>query len=54
MTKEEALQKPKEISTSNDTEEAHAEADGVLCELLTSLGCGEVAKAFEKIGKWYS
>lgn len=37
-----------------DYEASHPKADQVLCDLLTELGYGEVAAAFEKVGRWYS
>ena len=37
-----------------DPEAAHIYADGILVEFLRELGYIEVAKAFEKIDKWYS
>lgn len=37
-----------------DTEQAHIEADSVLCWLLEKLGYGDVVDEYEKIHKWYS
>ena len=54
MTRDEALAKLVELDKSRDTEGAHWEADDVLCEFLRSLGYGDVADAFEAIGKWYA
>jgi len=35
-------------------EQAHAEADDLLCELLVDLGCNQVVEIFKKLNKWYS
>ena len=37
-----------------DEEEDHAEADGILCDMLNALGCKDLTDAWDKIGKWYS
>ena len=37
-----------------DTEQAHSNADSILCDLLNSLGCEDVVKAFIKVDKWYA
>jgi len=54
MTKEEALAELAEIRKDTDTEVAHFNADGVLCQLLTSLGYEDVVTAYRDIGKWYA
>ncbi|WP_447881021.1 hypothetical protein [Serratia fonticola] len=54
MTKAQAIKKLKELQEIDDTEAAHCEADDVLVKLLISLGHGEVADEFERIGKWYA
>ena len=33
--------------------ENHTKADGILCELLISLGYTETVKAWEAVSKWY-
>lgn len=38
MTREEAIEKLNDCIDNDDTEVAHADADGVLTELLKSLG----------------
>ena len=37
-----------------DEEEDHAEADGILCDMLNALGYKDLTNAWDKIGKWYS
>lgn len=37
-----------------DLESAHVEADDILCDLLRSLGHGDVVDKFERVNKWYS
>lgn len=37
-----------------DPEAAHPLADEVLCDLLESLGYGDVVAAWRKIDKWYA
>ena len=53
MTKEEAILKLKEAANLGE-EEGHIVADDVLCELLVSLGYGDVVDAYESIHKWYT
>lgn len=38
----------------SDTEMNHVRADDVLCDLLRSLGYGDVVDAWEDISKWYA
>ena len=40
--------------TYPDEEEDHAEADGILCDMLNALGYKDLTDAWDKIGKWYS
>jgi hypothetical protein len=54
MTEQEAIDKLKELSKWRDIENAHMEADNVLCKLLTLLGYQKVVDEFEKVGKWYA
>jgi putative heme iron utilization protein len=37
-----------------DTEEAHIEADALLCELLKNKGYPETVAAFQAMNKWYA
>jgi hypothetical protein len=56
MSKEEAISMLKSIQVYTEdltTEEDHMTADLILCDLLRSLDCGEVADEFVKVEKWY-
>jgi hypothetical protein len=37
-----------------DTEAAHSRADDAICDLLRSLGYGDVVDEWEKVDKWYA
>jgi len=37
-----------------DTEEAHKEADALLCDLLNELALAEIVELYQKVGKWYA
>lgn len=39
---------------NGDTEAAHGDADGILCELLSELGYGELIGLYSKVDKWYA
>ena len=54
MTREEAIEKLKDEQKNDDIEMAHVRADDVLCDLLRSLGYGDVVEEYEKVEKWYS
>ena len=58
MTKDEALARLRGLSKdgrlTEDPEQDHMDADLVLCELLRSMDCCEVADEFVKVEKWYS
>ena len=54
MTKEEAIKELKKAKTNGNTEHAHANADDVLCKLLTALGHADVVAEYDKVGKWYA
>jgi len=65
MTPNEFLKKMKAIVKRNfdnqweqhklsDPENAHAEADALMCEVLKELGYGEGIKIFDGMEKWYS
>jgi hypothetical protein len=54
LEKAEALAKLAEIAQNDDIEEAHCDADAVLCDLLTAIGYGEVVAEYRKIEKWYA
>ena len=53
MTREEALEKLRACHYG-DEEVDHVRADGVLCDLLASLGYGDVVEEFDSVDKWYS
>ena len=50
----EAIYQLKDLQESNDTESAHAEADGILCTVLKVLGHSELVEEYEKVEKWYA
>jgi len=54
MTRERAIEILKEEQKCSDKEMAHSRADDVLCDLLKSLGHGDVVKEYKKIDKWYA
>ena len=54
MTREQAIAELKEAKASHDTEDAHMVADGVLCDLLASLGYKDVVEEWQKVRKWYA
>ena len=37
-----------------DEEEDHAEADGILCDMLNALGYKDLINTWDKVKKWYS
>ncbi|MEE7440905.1 hypothetical protein [Methylobacterium oryzae] len=41
-------------SRKGDREEAHMEADQVLCGILSSLGLGDVVDAYHGVQKWWA
>lgn len=54
MTREQAIEKLKMLHGSGDIEAAHGDADTILCDLLTSLGYGDVVAAWDEVEKWYA
>lgn len=54
MTKEQAIEKLKKLQKSTDIEQAHGDADQVLCRLLESLGHTDVVTEYEKVEKWFA
>lgn len=50
----EAIEKLKVQVVNKDLEDAHSEADYILCELLNKLGFSAVVEEWEKVGKWYA
>ena len=39
---------------NDDIEEAHANADGILCNLLKDLGYEPIVEEYHKVSKWYA
>jgi hypothetical protein len=54
MTNHEAIEELKAMQNVGDTEADHIGADGVLCQLLETLGFGDVVAEYEKVPKWYA
>ena len=54
MTKQEAINELIACQQNGDTELAHENADEVLCDLLESLGYGEVVTEYCKVDKWFA
>ncbi len=54
LNSERAISALRKIQKNDDKEEAHIDADEVLCKLLLTLGYKEVVKEYEKIDKWYA
>lgn len=44
----------KAVQENVDIESAHAEADGVLCDLLTALGYKKLIDEYHEVPKWYA
>jgi len=49
-----AIDKLRPLVDSGDWEEAHSDADRVLCDLLNALGFGDVVTQWEAVPKWYA
>ena len=43
-----------EIAENRDWEGAHIDADALLVSFLKEMGFDELAKAYDKVGKWYA
>lgn len=54
MDSKEAIRQLKWLQNGGDTEADHVDADGVLCELLRSLGHNDVVTEYHKVNKWYA
>jgi hypothetical protein len=55
MTREEALKTLNMLAKDDaDPEVAHKEADVVLCQLLFTLGYGDVVAEYHRVYKWYA
>lgn len=46
--------KLRKLADNGDIEIAHAEADGILCDILIELGLDETVYLWKKIDKWYA
>lgn len=56
MNREEAIKKLKELQNTDewDVEQAHIEADNILCELLKTLGYSDVVEEWAKREKFFA
>lgn len=54
ITPEQARDRMQEIIATKDEEVGHQEADWLMCEILESLGYGEMVSQFNKMTKWYA
>lgn len=54
MDRETAISLLRMEQRNSDTEMAHSNADGVLCELLKALGYADVVEEYEKVEKWFA
>ena len=54
MKKKQALEKMKEAIKNRDTEQAHYDADVILCDFLSELGHGDLVKLYEDVDKWFA
>ena len=54
IDKENYINKLKEEQGSDDTEEAHCNADDILCDVLIALGHQDIVDEYKKVNKWYS
>lgn len=54
MNRTDALLILQQEQKNGDIESAHANADQVLCDLLTELGYGDVIAEYDKVDKWFA
>jgi hypothetical protein len=54
MDKETAIFLLKKEQKNTSTEDAHGNADTILCNLLIALGYQDVVVEYDKIKKWYA
>ena len=52
--REAAIRQLQECQNNRDIEQAHYDADDILCDLLTSLGFADVVAEYEKVDKWFA
>ena len=50
----EFIEKMQACVENSDTECAHADADDLLCELLTKLGYKDLVEKYHEVHKWYA
>jgi hypothetical protein len=48
------IERLRKLQKDDDTEDAHKEADKILCEMLIKLGFEDVVKEYNEVGKWYA
>ena len=48
------LKQMQKLITNTDQEEAHIEADNLLCRFLEELGYTDLVAAYNKVEKWYA
>jgi len=48
------VEKLRGMTSDDDIERAHSEADAILCELLMKLGYVGVVRAWADVPKWYA
>lgn len=51
---EDYINRIRDLANNRDVEGTHIEADKILCEVLKTLGQGELVEEFEKLEKWYA
>ena len=54
ITPDEFRLRMNEIEKNDDTEEAHDDADKLMCSLLETLGYGQGVVIFRCMNKWYA
>lgn len=52
--RETAIERLRELQKSVDPEQAHSDADAVLCELLIALGYIDVVREWGEVERWYA
>ena len=54
MTREDAIAKLVECQQYGNPEQAHPKADDILCELLETLGYGDVVAEYQEVIRWFA
>lgn len=52
--REQFIARLKKCYESDDTEQAHRDADDILCEALAMLGYNDIVSEYKRIYKWYA